>query len=99
MNFEKDPNEDVMKIKKNFCLVITDNWYTPAEQPALNSTQANKILPMMNRSSRHQNRQIGYNRDQKILFKNQRSPAEVAQAPSRGHPHTPAQLVVADCRG
>jgi hypothetical protein len=26
---------------------------------------------------------------QKILFKNQRPPAEVAPANSRGHPHTP----------
>jgi hypothetical protein len=34
----------------------------------------------------------------KILFKNQRPPAEVARAPSRGHPHTPrlTLLVVAD---
>jgi len=32
----------------------------------------------------------------KILFKNQRPPAEVAPAPFRGHPHTLALLVVAD---
>ena len=29
---------------------------------------------------------------------NQRPPAEVALAPSRGHPHTPSLLVVADTR-
>jgi hypothetical protein len=34
----------------------------------------------------------------RISLKNQRPPAEVAPAPSRGHPHTPssALLVVAD---
>ena len=32
------------------------------------------------------------------ILKNQRPPAEVAPAPSRGHPHSPALLVVADLR-
>ena len=31
-----------------------------------------------------------------IIPQNQQPPAEVAWAPSRGHPHTPALLVVAD---
>jgi hypothetical protein len=74
--------------KKEFLLIFTFNWYTPAEQPAPNPTEADKILSMMNRPSSHQNRQIRLNRNQKILFKNQRPPAEVAPTPSRGHPHT-----------
>jgi hypothetical protein len=43
--------------KKEF-LFITIYWYTPVEQPAQNPTVENKILPMINRSSNHQNRQF-----------------------------------------
>ena len=49
-----DASDLWIEMKKNFCLFVTVNWYTPAEQPAPNMTEANKILPMMNRSSSHQ---------------------------------------------
>ena len=45
-----------LEIKKNFGLFITVNWYQPAEQPAPNAAEANKLFAMMNRSSSHQNR-------------------------------------------
>jgi hypothetical protein len=43
-----------LRKKMNFCLFITVYWYRPAEQPEAKPTEANKILPMMNRSSGHQ---------------------------------------------
>ena len=63
------------------------HWRINRHQSWLRQT---RYLPMMNRSSGYQNQQIWWNRDQKILIKNQRPPAEHGSvAPSKGLPHTP----------
>jgi hypothetical protein len=51
---------------------------------------------MMNQLSSQKNRQIRKNRDQKILFKNQRPPAEVARPLPGAILIHPALLVAAD---
>ena len=64
-------------------------WYRPVEQPAPNPTEANKILPVINRPSGYQKDSSDKAEIKKILFKNQRPPAELVLAPSKGHPYTP----------
>jgi len=62
---------------------------TPAEQPPPKLAEANKILA--NGSSVKWPSKPTDPIKQKLKnFKNQRPPAEMASAPSRGHPHTPS---------
>jgi hypothetical protein len=63
-----------------------------------NTTEANKILAMMNRSSRHQDRQIQSNSDQKFFLKISGDQQRWLQ-PLRGDILIPpALLVVADIK-
>jgi len=65
-------------------------WYAPAEQPPPTLAEANNILAK-DESVKWSSRPTEPIKQRlKKILKNQRPPAEVAPAPSRGHPHTPS---------